>query len=184
MKRLLAALALLALTACGEQLPVSQADKDLFVRPGDFAAFGIPFGDTEALEKFTKAKSFDGSYELTHTFTAGEGSPRALYLYTSIHIARREADAMAADGAGKIGLLIAFKKDGVEEREVAGVKTGKLTLLVKDGKPLGNVYTVRERAKAYMLVMSGLYIQEAALWQQLMDSKMQRLRDYSAEAKS
>jgi hypothetical protein len=184
MKRLLAALACFALAACGEQLPVAQSDKDLFVRPGDFAAFGIAFGDTEAQEIFTKAKHFDGSYEMTHTYSAPQGSPRGLYLYTSIHIARRESDAVVADGAVKVGLLIAFKKDGVEERDVPGVQPGKLTLLVKDGKPIGNVYTVRDGAKAYMLIMSGLYIQEPALWQQLTEPKLQRLRSYAAEAKS
>jgi hypothetical protein len=184
MKRIVACGLWLLLAACGEQLPVSQADKDLFVRPGDFAAFGIPFGDAEALEKFTKARQFDGSFEMTHTFTAPPGSVRSLYLYTSIHIARRESDAMVADGAGKVGLLIAFKKDGVEERDVPGVQPGKLTLLVKDGKPIGNVYTARDRAKAYMLIMSGLYIQEASLWHQLIEPKMQRLRSYVMEAKS
>jgi len=182
--RLFACALWLLLAACGEQLPVSQADKDLFLRPADFAGFGIRFEDPQALEKFSKSRLFDGSHELTHTFTSPAGSAHSLYLHTSITLARRESDAAMTSGAEKVGLLIAFKKDGVVEREVPDVKPGKLTLLVRDGRPIGNVFTVRDGAKSYLLVMSGVFFQHADPWNKLIGPKMQRLHSHVPEPKS
>jgi hypothetical protein len=183
-KPFILALACCTLVACSEQLPVSQSDKELFIRPADFAGFNIRFENAEALEKFTSARLADGSRELTHTFTAAQGSSHSLYLYSSITVTRRESDAALTSGAEKVGLLVAFKKEGVVEREVPGVKTGKLTLLVKDGRPIGNVFTVRDGAKSYLLVMSGVFFQHADPWNKLIGPKLQRLQVYVPELKS
>lgn len=181
MKLFLLALAC-TLVACGEQLPLSQSDKDLFIRPTDFAGFNIRFENPEALEKFSSARLADGSHELTHTFTAAEGSSHSLYLYSSI-TTRRESDAAATSGTEKVGLLVAFKKEGVVEREVPDVKAGKLTLLVKNGRPIGNVFTLRDGAKSYLLVMSGVFFQHAEPWNKLIEPKIQGFGRYAPEAK-
>jgi hypothetical protein len=178
------ALACLALAACGAQVPVTDSDKALFVRAADLEGFGFRFEDAQASETFTKTRQFDGTYELTYRFQSPESAPQPLFLHVNVTLARTESDAMLNQGATKVGLMIAFTKGGVEEREVAGVRTGKLTLLVKGDRPIGNVFSLQDGARSYLLIMSGLYVQDAALWHRLIEPKLDRLRSYAPEPKA
>jgi hypothetical protein len=60
-----------------------------------------------------------------------------------------------------------------------GDERGKLRVLVKGGKPLGNVYTVRDGRKTYALVMAGLYFDDPDDWKELVGPKLQQLAGYS-----
>jgi hypothetical protein len=67
---------------------------------------------------------------------------------------------------------------------VPGVRSGKLTLLVKGDAPIGNVFTLRDTGRTLVLIMSGLYVKDAAVWQKLMAPKLERLTRYPAGTKS
>ena len=183
-RALLFALAGIALAACGSQEPVTDADKALFLRVADLAEFGVRYPNAEAAETFSKAKQPDGSYELTYRFEASGDARRPLFLQSSVNVGRNTSDAMLAESAEKIGLLVAFKKSGVEEREIPGIRAGKLTLLVKGDIPIGNVFTLRNGTNTHFLVMSGLFVKDPAVWQKLMQPKLERLARYSPEAKA
>jgi len=180
-RALLLALAGIALAACGSQEPVTDADKALFLRVADLAEFGVRYPNAEAAESFSKAKQPDGSYELAYKFETS-GDARPLFLQGSVNVGRNTSDAMLAESAEKIGLLVAFKKSGVEEREVAGIRTGKLTLLVKGEVPIGNVFTLRDGKKTHLLILSGLYVKDPAVWQKLMAPKLEQLSRYSPKS--
>lgn len=182
-RALLLALAGIALAACGSQEPVTDADKALFLRVADLAEFGVRYPNAEAAESFSKAKQPDGSYELTYRFETS-GDARPLFLHGSVNVGRDTTDAMLAESAEKVGLLAAFRKSGVEEREVAGTRTGKLTLLVKGDVPIGNVFTMHDGARSHLLIISGLYVKDPAVWQKLMQPKLERLARYAPEAKA
>jgi hypothetical protein len=172
-----------ALAACGAQEPVTEADKALFLRVGDLVEFGVRYPNAEAAESFSKVKQIDGSYEITYKFEAsGEGRP--LFIESNVNVGRSSANAKLAENAEKLGLLVAFRNNGVEEREVAGIRTGKLTLLVKGDVPIGNVFTLRDGTRTHLLLISGLYVKDAAVWQKLMGPKLERLMAYSPEIKS
>jgi hypothetical protein len=172
-----------ALAACDAQEPVTDNDKALFLRVADLAEFGVRYPNAEALETFSKSKQIDGSYEITYKFeTSGDGRP--LFIQSSVNIGRDSSNAQLAESAEKLGLLVAFKKNGVEEREVAGVRGGKLTLLVKGDVPIGNVFIVRDTGRTHLLILSGLYVKDAAVWQKLMAPKLERLARYAPETKS
>ena len=183
LRAILLPLAGLALAACGAQEPVTDSEKALFVRVSDLAQFGVRYPNAEAAETFSKSKQLDGSYEITYRFETPSGESRALFIHGSVSVGREMTDAMLAESAEKIGLLVAFKKSGVQEREVAGVSPGKLTLLVKDEQPIGNVFTLRDGAKTHFFVMSGLYVKDPAIWQKLMGPKLEQLSRYSPAAK-
>ena len=173
----------IALAACGAQEPVTDADKALFLRVADLAEFGVRYPNAGAAESFSKAKQIDGSYELTYKFETS-GDMRPLYLYGTVNVGRNTSDAALAESAEKIGLLVAFRKNGVAEREVPGIRAGKLTLLVKGDIPIGNVFTLRDGARTHLFVMSGLYVADPAVWQKLMQPKLERLARYAPEAKA
>jgi hypothetical protein len=180
-RAVLCLLAGFALGACDTQEPVSEADKALFLRVADLAAFGVRYPDAEARETFTKVKQMDGAYELTYKFETASGEQRPLYMHVSATIGRKASDAVLAASAEKVGLLIAFRKGGVVEQEVAGIKAGRLALLVKDGQPIGNVFTLREGTKTYLFIISGLFVRDAESWQKLAGEKLDNLARYETK---
>ena len=177
-RAVLCLLACFALGACDTQEPITEADKEILVRVTDLASFDVRIPGAEAHETFAKVKQIDGSYELTYKFETPSGSQRPLYMHVSATVGRKASDAVLAESAEKIGLLIAFRKGGVVEQEVAGIKAGRLALLVKDGQPIGNVFTLREGTKTYLFVISGLFVRDAESWQKLAGKKLDNLARY------
>ena len=177
-------LAAFTLAGCGAQEPVTDAEKALFLRVADLAEFGVRYPNAEAAETFAKARQVDGSYEITYNFEVS-GDARPLYLHGTVNVGRTSTDATLTESAEKIGLLVAFKRSGVEEREVQGLRAGTLTLLVKNDVPIGNVFTLREGNKSHLFIISGLYVKDAAVWQKLIAPKLENLMRYTpAPAKS
>jgi hypothetical protein len=168
----------LVLAACGSPEPVDEADKALFLRVADLAGLGVRYADPEAGETFTKTKQIDGSYELAYTFQSVAGQ-RPLYLHGNVTVGLKPSNAVTSEGARKIGLLIGFTKNGIEERELPGMHIGSLSLLVKDEAPIGNVFTMSDGNKSHMVVMAGLYVKDPATWQKLMVPKLEQLSRYS-----
>jgi hypothetical protein len=175
-------LACVALAACQAQEPLTETDKALFVRVADLSVFGVGYPDAEARESFSKTKQLDGAYELTYKFETASGAPRPLYMHVSATVGRTTSDAVLAETAEKIGLLVAFRKNGVQESEVPGIKVGKLALLLKDGQPIGNLFTLRDGSKTYLFIMSGLYVRNPEDWQKLIAPKLERLARYEAKS--
>jgi hypothetical protein len=177
------ALACAILCACGAEEPVTDADKAMFLRANDLARFGYHFDNVEQLETFSKKRQLDGAYEVTYRFKTVDGAPKVLFLHVSVKVGTSEADASLNQGAEKLGLLIGFKKSGVEERALPDTPAGKLSLLVKEERPIGNVYTAVHGAKTYLLVMSGLYFDDPALWHKVIAPKMELFQSYSPQGK-
>ena len=175
-------LACLLVAACGAQEPVTEADKAILVRVGDLAVFNVRVPDAESGESFAKVKQLDGAYELTYKFETPSGAARPLFIHVSATLGRKASDAVLAESAEKIGLLIALKKSGVLEQEVAGIKSGRLTLLVKDGQPMGNLFTLREGTKTYLFLMSGLFVRDAESWEKLAGKRIEQLVRYEIKA--
>jgi hypothetical protein len=176
------AFACFLLAACGRQEPLNDADKSLFLRVSDLAEFGVRYQDAQAGESFAKEKQSDGSYELTYKFEAPSGQ-RPLFIHGSVNIGRASSDAALAEAAAKVDLLVAFKSNGVEERAVPGIQAGKLTVLVKGEQAIGNVFTWRDGARSHLLVLSGLYVRDPAIWSKLMAPKIEQLSRYAPAAK-
>jgi hypothetical protein len=176
------ALFLFGATGCGSEEPLSEADKSLFLRAADLAGYGYQYKNPDSYETFSKTRQFDGSYQLRYEFQTPAGERSPLYIYASVSVARSAADAALNGGAENIGMLIGLKAGGVEEREVhlqPGDDRNRLRVLVKGGKPLGNVFTARDGRKTYMLVLAGLYFEDAEDWKKLVEPKLQQLAGYS-----
>ena len=181
---LFALLVVCGLAACGSEEPVSAEDKEILLRAVEFARFGFRYDNVEALETFSKVRSFDGTYQLTYQFGAPEGETgRPLYIFVSVSIERRASDAMIAQKAEKLGLLIGFQSEGAEEREVPGTfpygDDARLSLIVKGENPIGNIFTMRDGAKTYLLVVTGVYFDDPALFNRIIGPKAQRFAAYS-----
>jgi hypothetical protein len=183
-RQLAAVLLACGVAACGSEQPVSEEDKSIFLRAEDFARLGYRYENLEAHETFSKARHFDGSHKLTYRFDSPEGeAERPLHIYITVSIERREADAMLAQKAQRAGLLVGFKSEGAEERELSGTlpygAETRLALLVKDDSPIGNTFTFRDKEKTYLLVVSGLYFDDPELFTAMIAPKVRRFGAYS-----
>jgi hypothetical protein len=179
MRALAVAFCLLFVVACSTEEPVTDADKAVVLRAAELSRFGYRFENIEALETFTKKRHLDGTSEIEYRFQSPPGA-KVLFLHVSVKLAKNESDAAFTQGAEKVGLMIGFKKSGVEERELPAPPAGKLSLLVKDERPIGNIFTASDGGKTFLLVMSGLYFDDSALWQKVIEPSMSRFRAYRA----
>jgi len=177
-----AALFLFGAAGCGSEEPISEADKGIFLRAGDLARYGFQYESADSYEKFSKAKQLDGTYKLTYRFRTPPEERVPLLIYANIAVARSESDAALLEKAEKAGVMIGFTGSGIEEREVTmqpGDERSRLRVLVKDGKAVGNVFTVRDGRKTYLLMLVGVSFEDARDWKRLIEPKLQRLAGYS-----
>jgi len=180
---LLAAIALVSIAACSKEQPLSAEDKAIFLRAGDLERFGFRYENVEAHETFTKLKNFDGTHEVTYQFeTPGSESENPLFMFITVSVERRASDALISQKAGKLGLSIGFSAEGAEEREVPATlpygDEARLALLVKNGNPIGNTFSMRDGAKTYLMVVSGLYFSDPELFKEVMGPKLERFASY------
>ena len=180
---LLAGIALLSVAACSKEQPLSAEDKAIFLRAADLEKFGFRYENAEAYETFTKLKNFDGTHEVTYQFETPESeAENPLFVYITVSVERRASDALISQKAGKLGLSIGFSAEGAEEREVPATfpygDEARLALLVKNGNPIGNTFSMRDGTKTYLMVMSGLYFSDAELFKEVIGPKLERFARY------
>jgi hypothetical protein len=174
--------AALGFSGCESKLPVSAADREIILRAGDLIPFGYGLEKTEQFEKFTRTKYFDGSHELTYEYETPESEEdNALYMNVTVTVEKAKSDAWTSKGASEVGAKLGLKANGVEQREIKDFysygDTSSFFILERDGHPIGNMFTVREGKRVYVVVLSGMYFDDAAAWKELME---ERLRKFSA----
>lgn len=185
LKRLKVVLVCLCLCAygCERQLPVRDSDKALFLRATDLVPYGFEFRDIEKFEKFTRAKVIDG-YDVEYEFQTPQTERRnPLFVYGMVTVGKKKSDAQFSDTGIKIGVLYGLKTNGIEEQEIPNFygygDSSSFSILKKDGKPVGNYFTVRERNKVFVLLITGMYFEDAELWKEIIEPKLKLFSAYS-----
>src|SRR4029077_5522721 len=148
MRAIAVAFCLLCVVACSTEEPVTEADKTVVLRAAELARFGYRFENIEALETFTKKRHLDGTSEIEYHFQSPPGA-KVLFLHVSVKLPKNESDAAFTQGAEKVGLMIGLQKSGVHTREPPAPPAGKLSLLVKDERPIGNIFTASDGGKTF-----------------------------------
>lgn len=167
----------LVFTSCTVSTDLSDAEKALLVTEADFGEYG--FDDALPTGKFEKTRYFDRSVELTYESLE---SAEQLYVFCSVSIERSAADALTSEAANKTGVLVGLKSAGVIEKPVELKQTigsrSKLSLLMKDGKFIGNSFHAIIDKKAVMLLVYGLYFENEAEFREFIDPKIEPIRTY------
>lgn len=169
---------------CERKLVVEEKDIALFLRTQDLVAHGFEFEGAEKYESFAKAKIIDGSYDIEYEFKTPEGEQNhPLFLYVLVNVGGKRSDAVVSQGAEKLALLYSLKAKGIEEQEVKDFyrygDSSSFFLLKKEGKPIGNYFTVREGNKVYSLILSGMYFDDPKVWKEIIEPKLKRFSVYS-----
>jgi hypothetical protein len=175
-------LAGLGLAGCQKNLPVSAADRAVVLRAADLVPYGYGLGDTERYETFEHIRYFDGSHELTYEFqTPDSEEDNALYMNVIVSVEKSRTDALTTQGAQKIGLGIGLKANGITQREIEKFyeygDSSSFSVLEKDGRPIGNIFTARDGKRVFVLMLSGMYFDDAETFKELIEA---RLRKFSA----
>lgn len=178
-----AVLGLAGLAGCQRGLPVEEAERQMLLRAADLVEYGYGLEDVAPFEKFDKTRYFDGSSEITYEFNTPESeSDHPLYVNVTLTFERKTSDAMVSHGTEKTALKYGLKIGGIEAREVEKFHefgdSSTFYILEKDGKPVGNLFSARQGAKVYSLVMSGMYFDDADTWKELMDGRLAKFSAY------
>jgi hypothetical protein len=173
----------LCIQGCERKLTVQESDKTLFLRAQDLVDYGYGFPAIEKYESFTKAKAIDGSYDLEYEFETPDAEQSApLFLYVLVSIGKKKSDAQISQQGEKIALLSTLKAKGIQEEEIPNFygygDSSSFYVLKKEGKPIGNYFTVREGSKTYTVILSGMYFDDPQVWKEIMEPKLSRFSAY------
>lgn len=178
-------LALFALvaTGCESNLPVDANEKEMVLRAADLVPFGYGLEGTEKYESFTKTRYFDGSQEVRYEFETPEAEEEhVLYLNVTMTIERSLSDALVSQGAERVGMTYGLQAGGIRQREIKDFykygDSSSFYVLEKDGRPIGNLFSVRDGKRIYTLVMSGFYFDDSATWKELVEGKLRKFSNY------
>ena len=168
---------------CESNLPVDAHEKSMALRAADLAPYGYGLPATEKYETFEKTRFFDGSQEVRYEFESPESEQEhVLYLNVTMTIEKSYSDAMVSQGAERIGMTYGLKSSGITQREIKDFykygDSSSFYVLEKNGKPIGNLYSMRDGKRIYTLVMSGYYFEEPATWKELVEEKLKKFSAY------
>jgi hypothetical protein len=177
-------LAGLGLVACARKLPVGAADKDVVLRAADLIPYGYGLERTEPYETFKRVRNIDGTQELTYQFeTPPSEHEHALVMNVSVTVETTEVGARNLQGAKEIGISIGLKATGVKQREIENFyrygDASRFAVLEKNSHPIGNVFVVRDGKRLFVLIMSGMYFEDAATFQELVEGRLKKFSAYA-----
>ena len=173
-------LLLAASAAACKQAPVSDAERELFLRARDLEPFGIKFPRPERYERFNKTIYFDGSRELEYEFELPDDAvhENALYMSVSITFEKNAADAKFSQGVEKFGADTGMKLAGLRLEEREGFfrygDESSFYVLLKDGEAVGNFFVTREGAKVYTVILAGVSFDDREMWAGLVTPRLQK----------
>jgi hypothetical protein len=79
-------------------------------------------------------------------------------------------------------MLAGLKLQGIVQEEKPGFykfgESSSFSILKKDGKNVGNYFTVRDGTKTYTILLAGLYIDDPEVWKELVEPKLKALSAY------
>jgi hypothetical protein len=165
-------------------MTVGPADKALLLQASELVPYGYGFQRIAQHETFKKSRDIDGTIEVEYEFeTPDNENEHALYLDVVVTVSRKRSDARVSQGAENIGLLAGLKIEGIVREEKPGFYTygesSAFFVLKKDGTPIGNYFSVREGKKTYSILLAGMYIEDPAIWKELVEPKLKAFSTYN-----
>jgi hypothetical protein len=171
------------LTGCESGLPVEAHEKTLVLRAGDLVPFGYGLEETEQFETFSKTRYFDGSREISYEYqTPDTEEDNPLYLGVTLTFEKKQSDALVSHGAEKTGAAAGLRIAGIKSREIENFyqygDSSTFYVLEMEDKPVGNMFSVRDGKKVYLIIMTGFYFDDAGAWQELVEEKLKKFSAY------
>jgi hypothetical protein len=169
--------------ATGTDLPINEADRVAVLSVEDLATRLASFEPNAKLEKFTKQRLIDGSYELTYEYD-GSKEKKPLYINCVINVERSQRDAAGTFVGMKIGghAGLALGASGIKLQDRDDLlKWGdesRSAIVTVDGKPGGNFFLARKGKHIFYVLFSGAYIEDPEALADLLMPKLEKLTSY------
>lgn len=165
---------------------VAERDKEVLVDVHRLAPWLGDYQINSSAESVAKTKYFDGSYDLDYTYDDSE-DPESPYLNCSVAFERTRQDARSAYwatwGGGKLGLsyLSDVSIAVVERNDIfRWGDESRFAVLELEGRPIGNMFVMREGKIVYFLMFTGAAVEGADDVRSLLTAPLLRLRGRSS----
>ena len=178
-------IAMLAVAACSKG-PLQDSDRELLVTAEDLAEYGVAIDREGSTTHERRIRYWDGTYELEYSFETADGSAEPLYLDTTASFERHTGEARSTFIVLRTSLKIGLSVGGVEAVEDPDFfpfgDDRYFAFLEYEGSRVGNVLVARVGKATYSLVLSGVFFDDAELWTELVQPKLEALGHYDPAA--
>ncbi|MBB2494388.1 hypothetical protein [Aquipseudomonas ullengensis] len=167
-------LSLALLLGCSRSDKPSRVEQNLLLTSADFTRYGI-----EGDGRFSRLITYwNRTTELTYEHNPGHG----FFLHSSLKLFPEAGAALVNSMAESTGAGIGLDNGDVLQQELplAGQygSHSELKLLIKHGKPIGNLFSVSIGGKSFLALFTGLYFESAPAFEAFIAPKMAALRAY------
>jgi len=188
---LLIALPILGVVMCGAgaylflqgfDVPVNAQDRELLVTVGDLAPYFPDLNPDLSVEKFTKTRYLDRSYDLEYEYEhPDEATP--LYLYCAVTVELSESDARMSYQGYRIGTNIGFSlEEGVTLKDRDDLfRWGDASMcrqIRSGGSLVGNFFLTRKGRRVFCFSITGVYFDDTETLRELLLPHLERLSSY------
>jgi hypothetical protein len=179
---ILAAFSFAFFTACRE-LPVSEQDKTIFLRPSDLEEEGFKVAGFEAKEEISKSKSFDGAVDLEYNYEATDDPANVLVIQQFLTVEPKRSDALVSESIVRNAILLGLKAYSVEAEEVKdfyslGESSSFYVLKGKSGSPVGHYFSMRDGRNVIQFTIVGMYFTDTEYWKEKVEPKLKAMAQY------
>jgi hypothetical protein len=143
--------------------PVTQAERDILLTAEALAPF-FEVSVDPAIGQVKHVSYLDGSRELSYEYDSPDEARNPLYISSTVNIERRVSDARAVYLSMTLGLKLGLAlegEDALQQVPRAGLfawgDESKSEVLVKSGRPVGNVFAGRKGRRVFHLVLVGVH---------------------------
>jgi hypothetical protein len=146
--------------------PVTQAERDILLTAEALTPL-FPITVDPAIGRAKHVRYLDGSRELSYEYDSPDDAENPLYISSTVNIERSVSDARTVYLSMTFGLKLGLAMEGAEALQQVH-KTGlfawgdesKSVMLLKSGRPVGNVFAGRKGRRVFHLILVGVYFDD------------------------
>jgi hypothetical protein len=165
--------------------PMTQADRDVLLTPDKLTEF-VELEFDPAIGKAKRVRYLDGSRELSYEYESPDGAEDPLYVLSSVNLERNVSDAHFVYMGANLGLKLGMALEGEEGlQEVArpGLfqwgDESRAVVLMRDDKPVGNVFAGRKGKRVFHILLVGVYFDEHGQVEAALGPVLRRFEAYN-----
>jgi hypothetical protein len=173
----------LVLTGCLHR-SIKEEDRPLLITAKDLESYGAVVPETHAFESMKRIHYADRSVEIDYEYEAPDDMEGIdpMYLTVTIEFEPTLSEAKSMYTLGKGAYAVGSKIGGLEVVEQEDFfqwgDASFFSVLEYEGQPVGNLFITRKGKKIYTIMLSGLYFDDAALWRELVEPRLNYMTTY------
>jgi len=181
-KRLAVAWLVLLLQGCDTNFEMTAQERGLLITAAEFAPY-VDGSHDRTRGRFKKELNvLTGSRDLSYDFEFREDAKEPpLFVSCTISIEPRLLKPYGR-ATRKIGAALGFALGKLKQEPLQGFPTygdrSSIHLLTLDDRPVGNLFIAEYGRKSVTLILTGVYVRDPAVWQEILEKKLRLLADY------